>query len=181
MYWAHTNLHDDYYYAEADDDVMVNPFLVQVHMHEFRQSTSNRFWPEFPIVCMSKRMSFETPDRQSNSKRFYSLEQFVWPFWPDYCRSGLFACSVRIAGDLWKASRTGKMFEVADVYITGILREKIGLPRQMILEAKPSPTHHIQGFSALRPNEVLESLEKQWDKIKKESVDAEFCTCEKAV
>jgi len=180
MHWAHTNLPNDYYYAEAEDDVMINPILVQVHMHEFRQSTANRFWPEFPIICMANKQTYDTPERQAGSKNFFSLKAFEWPFWPDYCQSGFFACSIAIAGELWKASRTGQLFEYADVFITGILRERIGMPRQMVLEAKPSPVSHIKGFSSLRPDEVISALTKEWEKIKKGFDDTEFCTCEKA-
>ena len=181
MYWAQAYLPDNYYYAEAEDDIMINPVMTQVHMHEFRQSTANRFWLDFPIICMTNKLAYSTPERQSGNKNFYSLEAFEWPFWPDYCQGGLFACSVPIARDLWKASRTGQMFEFSDVYITGILRQRIGMPRQMILEAKPSPASHIKGFSSLRPDEVIEGLTKEWEKIKLKFDDTEICTCEVAL
>ena len=177
MFWAHANLPDDYIYAEADDDIMVNLVLVQLNIHEFRQSSSNRFWPEFPLVCMSKKLSYEAPERKENDKHFHSKEDFKWPFWPDYCKGGLFACSVKVTGYLWEASRTGKVFEASDVFITGILRQKIGMPRQMLLEARPFPAVHVHGFSAEKPQEILAKMQHEWKKIWKELQENDMCTC----
>ena len=181
MYWARHYLAKDSLFVEAHDDVTINPFTMQAHIKEFRQSTANRVWPEFPIVCMMKKIMYDTPQRLSGRKNFLSMDKFEWPFWPDYCATSLFACNTQIAGDLWQASRTGPVYDATDAYVTGILRQRIGLPRQMLLEAKPFPASQISGFFQLRPSEVVTAMEKEWGKIKSGPPDVVFCTCQRPV
>ena len=177
MFWAYKHLPFNYFFAEADDDIVVNPFLTQLNIQEFKQASENQYWPEFPMVCMNGRVAYDAPGRKESDKHYVSTEEYKWIFWPDYCLGGMYVTSVKVAGELWKASRTGRMFDKTDVYITGILRQKIGLSRQMLLEARPNPVTPHHGFVSERPNQSMQLIKHNWDKIYREVKEKNICLC----
>ena len=177
MQWAKENLPSNYYYSTADDDMIINLGSVQDHIDNYRSIFSDHSWSDFPLICMHIKRVDWGPIRDVRSKYNVSHELYKWPYYPDFCLGGMYTTSVHLAGKLWEASRWEPALTMDDAWITGILREKIGMPWQLLYKIEPSAARHNYVFS-VRTEEttrksMMEDWEKQFDKFKSKSM----CFC----
>jgi len=177
MEWAFEYLPDDVFYTSCDDDFMINMAgLVDViQWHQEKVITSD--WSDFPIVCSFKARYNDGPDRTNNSKYFISKEEYKWPFYPDYCLGGAYTTSVGVVRQLWDAAQREKPIKMDDVWITGILRERIGMPRQYIRKLDESVAVHHYGFRGTRDKTKREQMREEWGVEEKKLQHLKNCTC----
>ena len=58
------------------------------------------------------------------------------------CLGGAYTTNVGVVRQLWKAAQETKIIKMDDVWITGILRERIGMPRQYVRRLDKSVAIH---------------------------------------
>ena len=116
---------------------------------------------QFPILCSYKARLNDGPDRKNTSKYYISSKEYRWPFYPDYCLGGAYTTSVGVARQLWQASQEVKPLKMDDVWITGILRERIGMPRQYIRKLDVSVATHHHGFAKTAGQSKCEQMQKE--------------------
>lgn len=121
MYWTSVYCNNARYVMKADDDVYINvPFVIR----ELKQ-----YHP--------KELILGSLNSRSPVKRYgqWKVEVNVYPFpmFPPYCSGCLYIMSADVVEKLYNISDINephKLIPVEDVYITGILAEKLGVKCQ---------------------------------------------------
>nr|CAB3262597.1 uncharacterized protein LOC100180747 [Phallusia mammillata] len=148
MQWAVDNLPSNHYYSSGDDDVMVVVERLKNIMDFYINITEFEDWAEFPIICTYRTMEFARPYRNSTGryKQWYIAEsEYKWPFYPRGCFGGFYSTSIRVVKQLLAAARTTPYLRVDDVWITGVLRVKLGMPDNMVIEPPEKIAFHGVG------------------------------------
>ncbi|XP_076822332.1 beta-1,3-galactosyltransferase 5-like [Clavelina lepadiformis] len=178
MQWAADNLPVNYLYSSVDDDFMVNLGKLQESVEENLRNMIELSLPMFPIICGFTRGANEKPIRQEGYKWTVALDVYKWPDYPPYCHGGLYTTSVAVVEDLFHASRTEKTFHLDDVWITGVLRHKIGMPDTMLVKAKDGTGLHYSGYRGKQKDGVRNFMKEEWeDCIKLFNTTKILCTC----
>ena len=175
MQWASENLPGDFFFSIADDDMFIHIGWVQEYISEVRRNLMETDWPGHPILCMHGHRSNRRPVREEDNKYYSSYEEYGWPFWPNFCLGGMYTTNVETAHKLYLASRTEKIVHLEDVFITGILRRKIGFPKEYLIPVQPAAALHLEStFSAKqRPFHMI----KMWTKLEILIQNHNQCSC----
>ena len=178
MQWASENLADDVFYSTCDDDMIVDIGRLQKEINRARRKTSNRKWSEFPIICGYKTLNDSiAPGRSLKDKNYVSKEKYRWHLWPKFCLGGLYTTSVSVAKQLYDISRTKNLLNTDDVWITGILRNILGMPDSMLIKVEPAAATHQKNFKNLSTNEIRNNVTKSWKKILARYKRDTICIC----
>ena len=178
MQWASENLADDAYYSTCDDDMIIDIGRLQNEIHKMRTKTSKRKWPEFPIICGYKTQNDSIrPIRRLKHKNYVSKEKYRWHLWPKFCLGGLYTTSVSVAKQLYNISRTKNLLNTDDVWITGILRNILGMPDSMLIKVEPAAATHQKNFQHISRNEIRNNVTKTWKNILARYKRNTICIC----
>ena len=177
MEWAIENFLDDVFYTSCDDDFMIDISELVKVMQWHQHKVKNELWDDFPILCSYKARLNDGPDRRNTSKYYISSKEYRWPFYPDYCLGGAYTTSVGVARQLWQASQEVKHLKMDDVWITGILRERIGMPRQYIRKLDVSIATHHRGFARTAGQSKREQMQKEWTNLQQKFENSTSCIC----
>ncbi|XP_076816994.1 beta-1,3-galactosyltransferase 5-like [Clavelina lepadiformis] len=143
MKWASENLPSNYYYSTSDDDMWIDMLKVTKLIGQYREVVVEKEWPEFPIICMFGT-GFNEPIRDVRDKNSASKQQYPWPYWPKYCLGGMYTTSVSVIGKLKTLiQKTEKYYNLDDVWITGLLRQKLAMPNELLVETKERIAKHF--------------------------------------
>ena len=171
------NFPDDVYYTSCDDDFMIDiAGLVDV-MKSHKDIIEMTQGSNFPIICSYEARLDSSPTRDKHSKYYTSKEEYKWPYWPDFCLGGAYTTNVGVVRQLWNASKEVKPLKMDDVWITGVLREKIGMPRQYIRQLDKSVAHHYTGFHTERNKSNREKMLKEWNSLQNKFEKLTKCSC----
>ena len=166
MQWASENLQDNNFYSSCDDDMTVNMSELQENIdHNIKkQYLSN--WPEFPIICGYQYWNDTVtyPDRNRKNKNFVSKEKYPWTEWPHFCLGGMYSTSVRVIRQLFEISRTQSFLNTDDVWITGILRNILGMPRSMLVKPDRAIAIHNLFFEKQLTEMIVNIFVNKWRK-----------------
>ena len=171
MEWAVGNFPDDRFYTSCDDDIMIDlaGLIDVVRWHKNKAENEN--WNNFFIICSYKTRLSDKPDRRSSSIYYLSVKEYKWKYFPDFCLGGAYTTNIKVIRQLWDASREVKPLRMDDVWITGILRERIGMPRQYVRNLEvPVATHHY-GFY----NVAKETIQENWSNLQEKFKHLRFC------
>nr|CAB3224838.1 beta-1,3-galactosyltransferase 5-like [Phallusia mammillata] len=178
MQWASNNLPGDYLYSSSDDDFMVNLGGLKDDVDNGFKQIEKKKWPEFPIMCGFIFGPKESPMRGESAKWYLSKLLYRWTVFPPYCHGGFYTTSVRVVGQLYELSRTVDPLPVDDVWITGILRQKIGMPDEMIFRSPSNPGGHLNGFYGKGDIGKRGLMNDEWNNLYKTFKDRfRVCTC----
>uniref|UniRef100_H2XVC8 Hexosyltransferase n=1 Tax=Ciona intestinalis TaxID=7719 RepID=H2XVC8_CIOIN len=128
MHWATANLKSEDIYISADDDIVIDINKLQRAIQQFNETRAANLWPEFPIICGLRLMKGFLPHRFTKSKWFISIDKYKWPSYPNFCLGGMYATSISVVSQLLEIAQSTRPLHLDDVWITGILRLKLGLP-----------------------------------------------------
>ena len=174
MQWACDHLEDADYFTTADDDVLLNPQLLKKAIEHYKKTYH---FTTMPIICMYDLWSYKgTPDRDPLSKYYVSWQQYNGTKWPKFCPGGTYTISIDIAKQMYKASRYVPLLPVDDVWLTGIIRQKIYYYDSMVVAAKPRAAVHFMGFY-LKMNE--KKFRKDWNDNFSHITSVAQCICHK--
>ena len=178
MQWATERLQDDMYYSSSDDDMMVNVAQLQEYVDRYIKEKSTNGWPEFPIICSYEYWEKSSnPVRDKKNKNFVSNEKYRWTLWPKFCLGGMYTTSVSVIKQLYYLSRTKQLLNTDDVWITGVLRNILGMPEAMLIKPKPAIAKHIE-FSKKFDNERrVKRLMGEWNTINEKLKSKTTCRC----
>ena len=178
MQYAAENLNDDVYYTSCDDDFMIDVGGLIIELNKLKNEFTEKKWPESPILCSFGILTESSPSRDPKSKYLEPEEEYRWPFWPTSCLGGAYTTSVSVARQLLESSRSEKPLRMDDVWITGVLREKIGMPRQYVKSFKPSLAKHYSGYAKFKSKARQVLVTRDWENIYKKFKHETVCTCE---
>ena len=177
MQWVSDNFGDDVFYTSSDDDIIIDMLGLVNLIYWYQEKARRQKWPEFPIICTYKAKVGDWPERKVKSKWHVPYSEYKWPYWPDYCLGGAYTTSIRVVRQLREASKMFEPIRMDDVFITGILREKIGMPRQFIKQLNVSVANHYFGFRGIVDNSRRNYLKDEWDKLKETLKHSTSCQC----
>ena len=177
MQWAVENFPEEYFYSTADDDMVINMGSLQDHIDNYLEMHLQQKWPEFPLICMHRKRVDWGPIRDIRSKYNVSYERYKWPFYPDFCLGGMYTTSLKLAKLLWEASRWEEPIPMDDAWLTGIVREKIGMPWQMVYKMDPSVARHNYVFSVRTEETTKNSMIKDWVRLYEKFQHKNICYC----
>ncbi|CAK8679827.1 unnamed protein product [Clavelina lepadiformis] len=177
MKWAAENLPISYYYSTSDDDMWIDMLKVKELIDQYRGVVVEKDWPEFPIICTYKwwRGSAE-PLRNQWDKNSVSKEQYRWPYWPAFCFGGMYTTSVNVIKQLWELStKSLPFYNVDDVWITGLLRQKLQMPSEMVIRPDQHAAKHYREFKKTNAKKVLKKFTQQWRSFLKTIENKNVC------
>lgn len=118
LHWVHTHCAQAKYIVKADDDTIINIFrLIRLLSHpDFTLSSA--------IYCSIYRHM--KPRRDKGDKWYVTQDEYPGEMYPPYCEGFAYIMAPVLAPQLFNASHTTKYYWIDDVYVTGLLMEKIG-------------------------------------------------------
>ena len=111
----------------------------------------------FELACLYKRGLEAEPYRWGKWK----IPEYVYPYelYPDFCHGGMYVASMRTVALLWETSRTAPVLAFDDVWITGILRHRAGIPASEVVYWKGVAKH------CLVSKKTVNRLKFRWRKL----------------
>ena len=157
MRWAQENLPDDFIYSTVDDDFLVDIVGFQHSVETGETLMKQGYWPVFPLICGYLRSGTEKPHRHVSSKWYIPETLYRWNYWPRYCRGGLYSTSVKTVKDFLAIAyeSLSTMLYLDDVWITGVLRLKFGMPESMVVAPERPTGRHMVGFQGKNLTELI--------------------------
>ena len=149
MQWSAERLPDEAFYSTLDDDFFVDlqGLASSIHVNIDRRLANG--WPDFPIVCGYVRGVGERPVRRGeefSEKWAMPNYLFKWSVYPPYCHGGIYSTSVSVVKQLFYLSQSEPIWHLDDVWITGILRWKLGFPDEMLLSTEFPVGVHLDNY-----------------------------------
>ena len=177
MQWAYENLNDNDYYSSCDDDMMVNLGQLQENIEKYNDEKTNKNLPEFPLICCSLLGIDWEPIRNKLNKNYVALEDYKWNKWPNFCLGGMYTTSVSVIKDLLKVSKTTKPIATDDVWITGILRNILGMPESMLVFPQPAIATHLDIYGRNNDDRATKIFHNNWSNTYKTFSMKSNCKC----
>ena len=163
MQWTTENLDNNAFYSTADDDMMVNLCKLKQSIDEHVEKRLKNKWPEFPIICTYEMRKSSPPMRKIKNKNFISENEYKWTTYPNFCLGGMYTTSVNVARQLYEISRTHLLINTDDVLITGIWRNILGMPDDMLIETESKLAEHKDAyFHKLKHRQYFDHLLATW-------------------
>ena len=151
MQWASENLPPSFYFSSGDDDFFVRVDRLFSVIEEARRNVTRFRWPTFPMICTYRLLKVNEPyrKRDGTSRKWYiSEEEYKWPYYPRSCLGGHYSTSVDVVKQLFQIAETTPYLRVDDVWITGVLRTKLGMPDEMVVLRRYQVVLHGVGHTA---------------------------------
>ena len=162
MQWASEHLNDEDYYSSCDDDMMIDLTKLPEHIKKYNDEKISKTWPEFPLICGYKSATDWGIIREKGHKNYVSTQEYKWNKWPKFCLGGMYLTSVSVIKQLHQLSKTAKPLRTDDVWITGILRNRLGMPALMVVFPEPAIAQHSH-FQKKKMQDYLNDSLKKYD------------------
>jgi len=179
MRWASEKLNKNDFYSSGDDDMIVNLGRLQESIDKHIEEQLKNSWPEYPIICTYEYWSNGgKPFRNKKNKNYISFEEYKWTEWPKFCVGGMYTTSVSVIKQLFKLSKTNTPLRTDDVWITGILRNILGMPSSMIIFPQPAIAQHRQVYGGKNsPESSTKQFLNYWKTTLQTFSSKSTCSC----
>ena len=107
------------------DDVVVDPFLLIHNLTE-----KNGYRNRNNLIYCRKAIRIPLREKSISNKWFVSKDQYPYKRYPRFCQGFAVIFSSDVAERLYNISLVTKPFWIDDVWMTGILRDKLYIPLQ---------------------------------------------------
>ncbi|XP_026733571.1 beta-1,3-galactosyltransferase 5-like [Trichoplusia ni] len=111
------------YILKTDDDVVVN----SRHMRHFLTRELSPWGARDLITCQV--LEHAKVQRSQKSKWMVTCDEYAAHYYPTYCAGWAILYSQDVVPRLLKAAQSTPYFWIDDVHITGVIAQKIGIPR----------------------------------------------------
>ncbi|XP_078485339.1 beta-1,3-galactosyltransferase 1-like [Ciona intestinalis] len=184
LQWSSENVPSHYFISKSDDDVRISGLTLSNHitriinvnmtapMESQILSESLRVaMDKFPILCGHTLVKNAIPCRDEGSPYYLSFEEYKDNIFPTYCNGAMYVMSVPMTKRLLSVIRTDEINRMEDVWVTGILRSKLGNGDKNIVKIKPAFAFHIPDLSMLQIQaEALKFHQSQLAKLKEYNI-----------
>ena len=176
MQWASSNLPHEYYYSSCDDDFMLDVAVFEDIINWNIKNTERRKWPLFPFICV---FGIAKPHivRVTYNKYFVPYDEFSWDAWPRSCLGGFYSSQVATISKVWDQSKNEILVRMDDVWVTGVLRLKIGMPDYAVIDPETKAAHHFYGFNGKGSPRDHDFMENEWKNYYNSISKREHCFC----
>lgn len=178
MRWASDNLPDHYLYSTGDDDFLVDLGIMSETVANGTRLAATDFNGTFPIICTFDWRDEAKPFRTKISKWYVSKEEYPFEVYPKFCLGGMYAATVDLVRRLWNESQYSTPMRVDDVWITGLLRERLRFSKKLMIMPSPPAAFHMWGFAGGKKTEsTREFMKKDWEKVYNNFRNKSLCYC----
>ena len=109
---------------KCDDDVAVDVYHLHVFLGQYIEDPLSHFY-----LCYINQNN--KPQRQAAKKWFVSLKEYPHDSYPKYCVGGAYVTNIPTMKSMLQVSQYEPYFWIDDVFLTGILTEKLAHPLHM--------------------------------------------------
>jgi len=175
--YSHDHLADGNYFSTADDD-----FLVDMASLEEAMEYTLLFNPTFVFLCVYQVLMSGNVVRDPADKYFVPRSEYEWQYYPKSCLGGFYTSKVSWVKKIWRFSADQPAVRMDDVWVTGILRQKLGVPPYAVAQTYGKPAFHFNSMydQELTESQRLESINmynSYWDKFLKQVKFRSHCVC----
>ena len=131
-----------------------------------------------PIFCLFRRGDREPVNRKKGSKWFVSHKVYKSDIYPRYCHGGMYVMSMTLLNLLLNASYNAPILRLDDVWITGILRQRAGIPDYLVANLEPTAFHY--GPKEIK-HDLYEIMTRDWQPMLGNLTNSyrnDMCKCE---
>ena len=111
---------------KVDDDTFVNTIRL-VHFLERHTDAAGSVTLKNAIFC--RTLEGAVPERNKTNKHYVTLEEYSASFYPTYCSGLAYITTTEVVKQLHKFSSFTNFFWIDDIYITGMVAERINAAR----------------------------------------------------
>lgn len=177
MQWTSENLPPEYYYSTADDDFLIDMAIFEDIVNQNLALQKRHSWPIFPFVCTYRVLPFPHVVRDSNYKSFVPVEEYPWPDWPRGCLGGFYTSKADVISRLWLFTKDEVIVRMDDVWITGVLRMKMGIPDYAVVQPFQYAATHYSGFRDKGDLRDKDFMKEPWAAATKKLFQRPHCVC----
>ena len=152
------------YLLKTDDDVIINTNIILNKLQAIPSMSTG-------IYCSVDRRS--QPHRNPHSQYYTTRKEYPGRIYPDFCKGFAYLVSTQWVPKLYQATETERFLWLDDLYVTGILAQKVSLPRYdmnkylqyLFLWKRGKETEHIQDVplaSIVVHQDLRDSAELWW-------------------
>merc|ERR1719320_552424 len=174
MQWAYENLPSSFLYSSADDDFMIDVAALDDNIVKTINTTKNL--PHFPFLCIYNLAGSEVV-KNPNNKYYVPFKEYSNDTWPRSCLGGFYTTRVDTIAKVWKQASKESLVRMDDVWITGILRQKAGIPDSCVVKADIEAWLHLWGYKGKGNPSSRNFMKREWLKFSKEINKRPHCTC----
>ncbi|VDP05468.1 unnamed protein product [Soboliphyme baturini] len=122
LHWASRNCRQARYLLKVDDDMFINmPGLIKFLDNKL---STDGYSPD-AIFC-TVFYSFQ-PVRDKGNVWYVSPELFNESVYPNYCSGTSYLIPMEMVAPIWEKMNISEVMMIEDVYVTGIIREKLNM------------------------------------------------------
>jgi len=166
MQWASENLPSSYLYSSGDDDMMIDVAALDDNIMKIINTKSHL--PCFPFICIFK-MTSKWVFRDPKSKYYVPFDEYPDTYWPRGCNGGFYTTNVAMVTKIWGRANEERIIRMDDIWITGILRKKCGIPDSCVVGALYKADLHTRGFRDAKGEPQSEGfMRDEWLKLSEE-------------
>ena len=93
--------------------------------------------------------------RDPKSKYYVPFDEYPDTYWPRGCNGGFYTTNVAMVTKIWGRANEERIIRMDDIWITGILRKKCGIPDSCVAGALTKQTCTLGGLGMLKVNRNL--------------------------
>jgi len=174
MQWAYENLPSSFYYSSADDDFMIDVAALDDNIMKAINTTKHL--PHFPFLCIYSLAGTDIY-RNKDSKYYVPIEEYPNATWPKACLGGFYTTRVDTIAKVWKQANQESLVRMDDVWITGVVRQKAGIPDSCIVKAYFKSWIHTWGYRGKGDPGARNFMQGDWVKFSREIKKRPHCAC----
>lgn len=122
LYWVTRRCAHVPWTLHADDDLLVDTFLLQQLIHGLDDESKEKF------VCKELRVPVLRKGKWAVSRKAFPHRKY-----PPYCQGTVWLLATRLVPKILEASKKVDFLWVDDVYITGMLAQEANIPKKKVI------------------------------------------------
>ena len=115
--------------------------------------------------------------RDSNSKYFVPYDEYPEEHWPRGCNGGFYTTKVDTIAKVWMQANNESLVRMDDIWITGVLRKKSGIPDSCVVGAYFKADTHTWQFAGKGDPNSPTFMKNEWQKLSAEINKRPHCAC----
>ena len=110
------------YILKSDDDQAIDTFHLPLYLNHFIPAQDSS---KFYLCRVMSDIEEKTPKRDLESKWYVPYSEYKHDLYPEYCAGWAYVTNIETMTSVFNASRNESYFWIDDLYVTGILLQKL--------------------------------------------------------
>ena len=173
MKWITENIPSNYLYSSCDDNMIANIDLLTQALNKSVNDAPKVWGPTcsvsdiFPLLCVYSFREADKPAREPDNPWSISEEDYPPEVLPGHCQGGFYTTSVSTVKLLTGIAVKTKLSHLDAVWITGIVRQKLGMDWRSV---KAAPAIETPGdYAAFYDKDIADNIRKEWIRLVRRS------------